>query len=135
LSEMAYRVGIAGVTHGHVSAHLREWREVPGVEVVAIADSNTAEVKRYVERYELGNIKTYDSIDAMLGSEKLDIATVCNETSNHAKVVEAAAAKRIHCLVEKPLAFSLADAERMLAAAGKYEVQVVTNYPSAGVDA
>ena len=32
---MAFRVGIAGVTHGHVSAHLREWREVKGVELVS----------------------------------------------------------------------------------------------------
>jgi predicted dehydrogenase len=36
----------------------------------------------------------------------------------------------VHCIVEKPMAFSLAHAERMLAAAGKYGVQVLTNYPS-----
>ena len=125
-----YRVGIAGVTHGHVSAHLREWQELPNVELAAIADANAQERERYVTRYELGGVRQYDSIAEMLEREALDVVSVCNETSNHASVVELAAARRAHCILEKPMAFSLADAERMLAAAGKYGVQVVTNYPT-----
>ncbi|MBI3972287.1 MAG: Gfo/Idh/MocA family oxidoreductase [Chloroflexi bacterium] len=125
-----YRVGIAGVTHGHVSAHLREWKEIPNAKVVAIADANAAERERYVTRYEMGDVRQFDSIAGMLEKEELDIVSVCNETSNHASVVELAAAHRVHAIVEKPLAFSLADAERMLAAAGKHRVYVLTNYPS-----
>ncbi len=125
-----YRVGIAGVTHGHVSAHLREWKELPNVELVAIADANRAERERYVARYELGSIRQYDAIPEMLEREELDVISVCNETANHASVVVAAAEHRVHAIVEKPLAFRLADAERMLAAAGKYGVYVLTNYPT-----
>jgi predicted dehydrogenase len=125
-----YRVGIAGVTHGHVSAHLREWKEVPNAHLVALADANAAERQRYVTRYEVEAIRQYDSIPQLLDREELDVISVCTETSNHARVVEAAAARGIHCIVEKPLAFALADAERMLTAAGKYGVQVATNYPS-----
>ena len=127
---MVYKVAIAGVTHGHVSAHLREWREVPDVELVAIADFNKAERQTRVASYQGSPLREYDSIEELLDKENLDVVTVCNETSDHARVVELAAAKGVHCLVEKPLAFSLADAERMLAAAGKYGVQVVTNYPT-----
>jgi predicted dehydrogenase len=127
---MAYRVGIAGVTHGHVSAHLKEWREVPGAELVAIADSNREERQKRTSQYQGDPLHEYDSIEEMLDTEQLDIVTVCTETSRHAAVVELAASKGVHSLVEKPLAFSLADAERMLAAAGKYGVQVVTNYPT-----
>lgn len=125
-----YRVGIAGVVHGHVSAHLREWNGVAQAQIVAMADANENERKRVVQRYELGGIHQYDSIDKMLASEELDVVSVCTETSRHADVVEAAAARRVHSIVEKPLAFSLADAERMYAAAGKFGVQVATNYPS-----
>jgi predicted dehydrogenase len=125
-----YRVGIAGVTHGHVSAHLREWKEIPNAQLVAIGDANEAERARYVERYELGNVRQYGAIAEMLEREELDVISVCNETANHADVVVAAAARGVHSVVEKPLAFSLADAERMLAAAGKYGVQVTTNYPT-----
>ncbi len=127
---MAFKVGIAGVTHGHVSAHLREWREVRGAELVAIGDRHREEREKRVQAAGDTTIHQYDSIEEMLDHEKLDIVTVCTETSDHARVVELAAARGVHCVVEKPLAFSLADAERMLAAAGKYGVQVVTNYPT-----
>lgn len=125
-----YRIGVAGVTHGHVSAHLQEWKAMAGVELVAIADANKEERQRYITRAELGDLPQYDSIYEMLKKEELDIVSVCNETANHAAVVEAAAARRVHTILEKPAAFSLADAERMLAAAGKYSVQVATNYPT-----
>jgi predicted dehydrogenase len=127
---MALRVGIAGVTHGHVSAHLREWREVRGAELVAIGDNNRDEREKKVQASGNTSIRQYDSVEAMLDAERLDIVTVCTETSNHAQVVELAAARGVHSVVEKPLAYSLADAERMLAAAGKHGVQVVTNYPT-----
>ncbi|HEU5318312.1 MAG TPA: Gfo/Idh/MocA family oxidoreductase, partial [Chloroflexota bacterium] len=127
---MVFKVGIAGVTHGHVSAHLREWREVPNVQLVAIADANVQERQRYLQRTETSGIREFDSIEQMLQQEELDVLSVCNETSNHARVIELAASKKVHCIVEKPLAFRLADADRMLAAAGKYGVQVVTNYPT-----
>jgi predicted dehydrogenase len=127
---VVYKIGIAGVTHGHVSAHLREWREIPNTQLVAIADANVQERQRYLQRAELTGIREYDSIEQMLEQEELDVVSVCNETSNHARVVELAASKKVHCIVEKPLAFRLADAERMLAAAGKFGTQVVTNYPT-----
>lgn len=127
---MVYKIGIAGVTHGHVSAHLREWREIPNTQLVAIADANVQERQRHLQRAELTGLREYDSIDQMLEKEELDVVSVCNETSTHARVVELAASKKVHCIVEKPLAFRLADAERMLAAAGKYGTQVVTNYPT-----
>jgi predicted dehydrogenase len=130
MSSKTYRIGIAGVTHGHVSAHLREWKELPNAQIVAIADANEGERQRYVARYELAGIRQYGSITEMLDQEELDVVSVCNETANHAQVIEQAAQRRVHCLVEKPLAFSLAHAERMLAAAGKYGVHVLTNYPS-----
>ena len=118
------------MTHGHVSAHLREWKTLPNVEVVAIADANREEREAYVRRFELQGVREYDSPAAMFEAEELHVASVCNETAAHAEVVEQAAARGVHCIVEKPLAFSLADAERMLAAAGKHGVQVLTNYPT-----
>jgi predicted dehydrogenase len=117
-----YRVGIAGVVHGHVRAQIREWKEVAGAEIVAIADDNQPELARVVEQAQLAGARRYDSIPAMLEVEQLDVVSVCTETSRHAEVVELAAARRIHSICEKPLAFLLVDADRMYAAAGKYDV-------------
>ena len=130
MSQKRYRVAVAGVTHGHVSAHLREWKALPNVDVVAVADANAEERGAYLRRFEMEGVQEYESAAALFDAEEVDIVSVCTETSAHAAVVEIAAAHGVHALVEKPLAFSLADAERMLAAAGKYGVQVLTNYPT-----
>ena len=76
VSEMTtkrYRVGIAGVGHGHVSAHLRGWKEVGQAEVVAIADDNVAERQEYLRRLEVQGVREHDAIETMLATEELDI--------------------------------------------------------------
>lgn len=126
----SYRVGIAGVVHGHVKAHLREWGELEAAQIVAVADSDADQRRRIVEGHELGAAAQYDSIQAMLETEELDVVSVCTDTLGHADVVEAAAARGVHCIVEKPFSPFLRDADRMYAAAGRHGVQVLTTYPS-----
>jgi predicted dehydrogenase len=55
------------------------------------------------------------------------IASFTN-TLDHPKVVEAAAARRVHVMMEKPLAVSNADAQRIRAAADKGSIQVLVNF-------
>jgi predicted dehydrogenase len=130
MTKHRFRVGIAGVTHGHVADHLETWRHLPDATVVALAEPNCGLREDYVRCFDLVGARQYGAIEEMLEREELDVISVCNETSNHAAVVERATQKGVHCIVEKPLAFSLADAERMLVAAGTHRVHVVTNYPS-----
>jgi predicted dehydrogenase len=49
-------------------------------------------------------------------------------TSDHLAVVEACAPRKIHVMVEKPLALSLAEARRMAELAAANGIQVLTNY-------
>ncbi len=58
------------------------------------------------------------SIEQVLHSPvRPDVALVCVPTKSHANVAEPLLRAGVHCLVEKPLAATLADADRMLDAA------------------
>jgi predicted dehydrogenase len=59
-------------------------------------------------------------VEECLADVRLDAASVCVPTVHHAAVAELLLAAGVDLLIEKPLAGSLADADRILAAAKKY---------------
>lgn len=78
---------------------------------------------------EFGVLRTYDSFTTMLESEQLDIVQVATPNAQHAEVVEAAAAAGVHCMVEKPMAATLEQADRMVAAVEESGVRLMVNWP------
>ena len=64
----------------------------------------------------------------MLEHVKPDAVLAYNAIADHLSVVEACAPKGISVMVEKPLATTVAQAERIAALAKQYHIQVLTNY-------
>jgi predicted dehydrogenase len=124
-----YRVGVAGLIHDHVWGILRWWREMEEATLVAAADVNPPLLSRARSEYGIG--QTYASYAEMLDREKLDVLVVAMDNAGTADVVEAAAAKGVHVLSEKPMAAQLSQADRMLAAAEKAGVLLMINWPTA----
>ena len=123
-----YRVGVVGMVHDHVWGLLRSWEQLPNVTIAAAADPHEGLRARIEAEYGVGAL--YESYDEMLEREDLDIVNCTTENARHAEVVEAAAARGLHVLVEKPMAASLAQAERMVSAASFAGVKLFLNWPS-----
>jgi predicted dehydrogenase len=66
---------------------------------------------------DLSGLKTYDSYEAMLADPDIDLIDVCNPTHLHPESAIAALKAGKHVLVEKAIALTAEDADRMLAAA------------------
>lgn len=66
---------------------------------------------------DLTGVKTYESYDALLADPEIDLIDVCNPTHLHPETAIAALKAGKHVLVEKAIALTPADADRMLAAA------------------
>jgi predicted dehydrogenase len=64
----------------------------------------------------------------MLDHIKPDVVLAYNPIADHLAVVEACAPKRVSVMVEKPLAISVKQAERMVALASQYHIRILTNY-------
>ncbi len=126
---MNYRVGVACLSHDHVWGELRHWKNNPDVELIAGGDDEPQLLERLTREYDVK--RTYSSWQEMLDKEKLDILQVAGGNSEGAAIVEAAAAKGIHVVSEKPMAATLEQAERMLHAAEKAGITLVINWPVA----
>ncbi len=109
------RVRTALVGCGKVGGiHAQALRELPESEFVAVCDSDPARAAAFAARY---GTRAYTDIDALLGEARPQALLVCTPHPLHAGPVVRAAAAGVHALVEKPLAATLVDCDRMLEAA------------------
>jgi predicted dehydrogenase len=121
------RIGIAGLSHDHVHWIMRSANRSE-IQIVGIAEPNRELVDRYVKQYNLSRDLIYSSLEEMLTKAKPEAVTAFTSIYGHLEVVKACAPKKIHVMVEKPLAVSLDHATQMEALAKKYNIHLLTNY-------
>ncbi|HTJ52143.1 MAG TPA: Gfo/Idh/MocA family oxidoreductase [Cyclobacteriaceae bacterium] len=121
------RVGVAGLTHGHVGWILG-YKDKAVVEVVGIAEPDKELAQRYAKQYGFSMDIVFSTLEEMLTKTKPEAVTAFNSIVEHLDVVKACAPKGIHVMVEKPLSFSLDHARQMEALALKHHIHLLTNY-------
>ena len=123
------KIAVLGLHHDHVWSNVEELIRQPGVEVVAAADHHPALLEQFSEKF---GGRSYADYDELLETEQ-DMCAVYIFASN--KLSEELAVKALerglHCLVEKPMAASLAGADAMLAAASERNLRLMVNWPFA----
>jgi predicted dehydrogenase len=122
------KLAIAGLVHGHVSGFLRGAQGRGDVEIVGIFDPDAALLRQYGERYKFPESALFTDLSAMLDRTKPDAVASFTNTFDHPAIVEAAGARHIDVMMEKPLAVSNADAQRIRRAAERGGIEVFVNY-------
>jgi predicted dehydrogenase len=120
-------VDVAGLNHDHAYGLMQQYKNGE-VKIIGIAEPNNELAQRYKKQYNLPDSIFYTSVTTMLQHTRPDAVLAYNAIADHLAVVEACAPKGISVMVEKPLATTVAQAERMMALAAKYHIQILTNY-------
>lgn len=121
-----YRIGVVGLTHDHVWGNLENLAESNEGELAAVADPNQPLLDRVIEKH---GSAAYADYREMFDRESLDAAYVFCDNAEGAEVGAWAAEQGLHVMVEKPMAATLAGAERLLAAATSAGVRLMINWP------
>ncbi|MEP9352268.1 Gfo/Idh/MocA family oxidoreductase [Xanthobacter sp. KR7-65] len=110
------RVGLIGA--GWVTQHhLRGWQEIGDkARVVAIADPSSARAAERAEAFAIPAV--FDSAEAMLAAGGLDAVDIAAPRAVHADLARLVARHGLPILCQKPLAPTLAEAERLVADIG-----------------
>jgi predicted dehydrogenase len=120
------RLGIIGLVHDHVNWIFN--RKGDDVEVVGIVENNKEAIKRYKERYKLPDSLFFETYEALLQHAKPEAVSAFNETKEHLEVVAFFSPKGIPVMVEKPIAATYEDAQKMAAIAAKNKTLLLVNY-------
>lgn len=121
------RVGIAGLSHGHVNWVFQR-AQSDAIEIVGFAEPDPEIAERYRTRYSIAPRLLFDSLETMLNEAKPTAVMAFGSVYDHCAVVEACAPRGIHVMVEKPLAVNLEHGLTMAALARQHQIHLLTNY-------
>ena len=125
--ENPLKLAVAGVSHGHVHGLLRTLPRAD-LELVGIWEPDRELGRAVVQRYSLSPSLLYTDLDRMLREVRPEAVAAFNPIAEHIDVIEACARHRVDVMVEKPLAVSTGQAERIARLAEESGIQVLTNY-------
>src|SRR5713101_5565121 len=100
----------------HMGDLLRLAHEHPDAAIVGIADATPGRMDAAARSFGIPDDRRYTDFRRCIEETRPDVVLLCPKTGEHADYVEWVAPYGVHILVEKPMAASLADADRMLAA-------------------
>ena len=113
-------IGILSFAHGHSNVYCQVIRNFKDAEVIAAWDANPERGQAAAQKAE---IDFRPRVEDILADPRIDAVIVTAETNNHAGLIEQAAAAGKHILCQKPLATTLADCDRIIAAVKKHGVK------------
>ncbi|MEF3309660.1 Gfo/Idh/MocA family oxidoreductase [Paenibacillus sp. GYB004] len=115
-------VGCGGISFSHFIGIER----APEAELAAICDTNESRAAEYGSKY---GVKAYTDYGKLLADPDVEAVCLCTPSGMHAEqTIEAAEAGK-HVVVEKPMAISLSDADRMIEACEVMGVKLATIFP------
>ena len=111
-------IHVAIIGAGNISsAHIKAYQAFPErCKIVAIVDIQPGKAAAVAEQHAI-EVDILEQYDALLGREDIDLVSICTPPFTHADLAESLLRDGKHVLVEKPMAASLAECDRMIRAA------------------
>lgn len=121
------RLAVAGISHGH-STWILGKKNNDKVIVTGIFEKDTSLWQPYIDHYHLKRELFYNDLGKMLDAVKPEAVVAFGSINQHINVVEACAPRKIHVMVEKPLATTKEQAIKMQELARKHNIYLLTDY-------
>ncbi len=110
------RIGIIGMGAWGSRAHLPAFASLHDVAVVAVADPDGEAARRAADAHGVGRVET-DAMRLFSDPDGLDAVVIATPDDTHRDLVMAAFDAGLDVLCEKPIAYTVAQGDEMLAAA------------------
>ncbi|MBM4264466.1 MAG: Gfo/Idh/MocA family oxidoreductase [Deltaproteobacteria bacterium] len=108
------KVGLVGCGEIVRLVHLNILTQLPEAELTALAEVDPE--RRHAAQLRAPAAQSYATYQDLLAQADVDAVVICLPSALHAEAAEAALAMNKHVYLEKPLATSLGDAQRLVAA-------------------
>ena len=123
---MMDKVNVAVIGVGAMGKnHARVFSELENSNLVAICDSNEQVGKEIADKFKA---KFYSDLKEMLEKENIDAISICVPTKLHKETTLSIINKKIHVLVEKPIATTIEEAKEIIDEAEKNNAKLMIGH-------
>lgn len=113
-------IGCGRISPNHIVASQKT-----GLELVALCDILDSTMDEKIEKFKLtSSVKKYTDYKEMLIKEKPDLVSISTESGKHAQIAIDCIEAGCHVIIEKPIALSITDADRIIEAGHRKGVKV-----------
>ena len=116
-------IGCGRISPNHIVAAQKN-----DLEIVAICDIVPENMQDKAEKFGLENVRQYTDYQELLAVEKPELAAICTESGKHAEVAIDCIKAGCHVIIEKPIALSIEDADRIVQLSKQYHVKVCASH-------
>ncbi len=120
-----FKVGIIGLGHLHPRTYMPHFEATPATQVVAASDHEEVLREGFAKDF---NVRVYEDWKKLLAGEEIDLAYVFLPHDECPAAAVACAKRKIHVVVEKPVAHTAAGARRVAKACQESRVLFSTPY-------
>jgi predicted dehydrogenase len=119
------RVGLIGC--GRIArVHVPYIRSYKGAEIIGVCDCNPEQAKILARHFNIAGVYTDPKV--FLAEQHPDVVHILTPPQTHAELAIFAMEAGIHVLVEKPMAVSVAEADRMIETARRMKVRLCVDH-------
>lgn len=119
---MSIGIGILGLAHAHVGMYAQQWKQMPATQVRLVSCWDH-DGQRGVDTGASLELPVDRSVQALLDRSDIDAVVIGAETSLHAELAEQAAAAGKAIILQKPMALTMQQADRIVAAVEKHRIK------------
>ena len=115
-------IGCGRISTNHIYAALENH-----LEIAAVCDIVPEHMEQLLEKHNLNRdsrIKRYTDYKKMISENDLELISIATESGSHAGIALDCIEKGIHVIIEKPMAMSLEDADRIIELSERTGVKV-----------
>lgn len=114
-------IGCGRIATNHMKAAVNN-----KLEIAAVSDILPEAMENLLAKHDLqdSDIKRYTDYKVMLEEVKPDFVSIATESGPHAEIAIYCIERGVHCIIEKPMAMSMADADRIIELSHEKNVKV-----------
>jgi predicted dehydrogenase len=128
MADQKIRLAFVGGEHLHFGGLLKSAVASPTADVVGFQIADDELRAHFASLYP--DVPAFSSSDELYDKAKPAAIITCADNARAADVIDDAAARGVHIMKEKPMAATLALADRMNAAAERHGVRLMINWPT-----